>query len=87
MILNLKYNYEKLLIHNPQYFGNWTFTERRKLNAKMIAVFFHCVVRADTRGNVNREQNKWHRAPVRLESKGTYRIHEKLLPYGPIAAR
>ena len=29
-------------------------------------------MRADTRGNVNRdEQNKWHRAPVRLESGGT----------------
>ena len=37
----------------------------------MIADFFHCVVRADTRDNVNREQNKWHRAPVRLESGGT----------------
>ena len=39
--------------------------------AKMMAVFFHCVVRADTRGNVNREQNKWQRAPVRLGSGGT----------------
>ena len=28
MILNLKYNYEKVLIQNPQYFGNRTFTER-----------------------------------------------------------
>ena len=37
----------------------------------MIAVFLHCVVRADARGNVNREQNKWHRALVRLESEGT----------------
>ena len=37
----------------------------------MIAVFFYCVVRADARGNVNRERNKWHRAPVRLESGGT----------------
>ena len=43
----------------------------RKLNAKMVAVFFHCVVRADACGNVNREQNKWHQAPVRLESGGT----------------
>ena len=56
MILNLKYNYGKLLINNPQYFGNRTFSERtyvikycRKLNAKMLAVFFHSVVRADTR--------------------------------------
>ena len=37
----------------------------------MIAVFFHCVVRADVRGNVNRKQNKWHQAPVRLEIGGT----------------
>ena len=52
---------------------HWTYVIKycRKLNAKMIAVFFRCVVRADTRGNVNREQNKWHRAPIRLESGGT----------------
>ena len=52
---------------------HWTYVIKncRKFNAKMITVFFYCVVRADTRGNVNREQNKWHRAPVRLESRAT----------------
>ena len=28
-------------------------------------------MRADARGNVNRDDNKWHRATVRLESGGT----------------
>ena len=78
-MLKIQYDFEFKIqlwkIINPQstIFGksnfHWTYVIKycRKLNAKMIAVFFHCVVRADTRGNVNREQNKWHRAPVRLE--------------------
>ena len=62
MILNIKYNYEKLLIHNPQYFANRTFD----------SCFLSLRVRARcARGNVSIEQNKLHRAPLRLESEET----------------
>ena len=40
----------------------------REFPSKILSV---CVVCADVRGNVNREQNKWHGTPVRLESGGT----------------
>ena len=86
MILNLKYNYEKLLIHNILEIElslnvcNWKGPKIKRKDDNCF--FFHCVVRADARGNVNREQNKWHRAAVRLESGGTS-FSRKLLSYGP----
>ena len=82
-MLKIQYNFEFIIqlwkIINPQstifwksnFYWTYVIKNCQKLNAKRIAVCFHCVVRADARGNVNREQNKWHRAPVRLESGGT----------------
>ena len=52
----------------------------------MITVFFHCVVRADACGNAT--ENKTNDIEHWLGSRvGEHRFHEKLLPYGPIAAR
>ena len=75
---DFKYKIQLLKIINPQSTifrksnFHWTYIIKycRKLNAKMIAVFFRCFVRAYRRGNVNRERKKWHRAPVWLESGG-----------------
>ena len=53
MILNSKYNYKKMTNPQSRIFWksnfHWTYVIKncRKLNAKMIAVFFLCVVRAD----------------------------------------